>query len=84
MVLTPFLCSELGTQVLDSDSAAAVEMEIEGAGAGVKEKEGKVSTHGPRGSRKEEWRKAKGLPSANRSRLVMMGAKKAGKASRRR
>ena len=47
------------------------------------------STHGPRGSRREEWRKSKGMPvrpvakSINRQGGVAAG-RKAGRAKRRR
>ncbi|KIM45813.1 hypothetical protein M413DRAFT_16655 [Hebeloma cylindrosporum] len=49
----------------------------------------KVSTHGPRGSRREEWRKSKGLPARasshgmNRQGMVA-GKRKAGRSQRRR
>ena len=49
----------------------------------------KVSTHGPRSSRRDEWRASKGLPPRRRSDIVnrqgLLGAKRhAGRAKRRR
>ncbi|KAF8138212.1 hypothetical protein EV363DRAFT_1580062 [Boletus edulis] len=47
-----------------------------------------VSTHGPRGSRQEEWRKSKGIPIPKRRGMNRQGGlaarRKAGRPSRRR
>jgi len=49
----------------------------------------KISTHGPRNSRREEWRKSKGLPARASSRGMnrqgmVAGKRKAGRSKRRR
>ncbi|EIN10677.1 hypothetical protein PUNSTDRAFT_64970 [Punctularia strigosozonata HHB-11173 SS5] len=49
----------------------------------------KISTHGPRGSRREEWRKSKGLPPRPKSRGMnrqgtVAAGRKAGRSHRRR
>ncbi|KAF9057378.1 hypothetical protein BJ165DRAFT_1520767 [Panaeolus papilionaceus] len=50
---------------------------------------GRVSTHGPRGSRREEWRKSKGLPARNAPNGMnrqggVAARRKAGRSKRRR
>jgi len=49
----------------------------------------RISTHGPRGSRNEEWRKSKGMTPRPKSRGMnrqggVAAARKAGRSSRRR
>ena len=49
----------------------------------------RISTHGPRGSRNEEWRKSKGMASRPKSRGMnrqggIAATRKAGRSSRRR
>jgi len=49
----------------------------------------KLSTHGPRGSRREEWRKSKGLPALSSQRSMnrqggLAARRRAGRSKRRR
>ncbi|GJE84627.1 hypothetical protein PsYK624_007030 [Phanerochaete sordida] len=42
-------------------------MEVDGAAPSTSTEPKRISTHGPRGSRREEWRKANGLPVRGKS-----------------
>lgn len=55
----------------------------------TEQQSGRVSTHGPRGSRREEWRKAKGLaprvsPHGMNRQGGVAARRKAGRSKRRR
>lgn len=79
--LYPFKCASLFMYALEG-------MSVEGPDRSD-EKLGAVSTHGPRGARREEWRKSKGLePIPKRRGMNRQGGlaarRKAGRPSRRR
>lgn len=64
-------------------------MEVDGAASSANAESKRVSTHGPRGSRREEWRKAKGLPIRGKSSKVNrqgvpIAKRKSGRSHRRR
>jgi len=75
---------------IENTNGAADQMELDGgAQSSAKSADARISTHGPRNSRREEWRKSKGLAprpkaqGANRQGVVV-ARRKPGRASRRR
>ncbi|KAF7355145.1 hypothetical protein MSAN_01430200 [Mycena sanguinolenta] len=76
---------ELRAEGADQDPTAD-SMQVDGEGA---KKTERISTHGPRGSRREEWRKSKGLtPKPTSQGMNRQGGvaarRKAGRSKRRR
>ncbi|KAJ7904320.1 hypothetical protein B0H14DRAFT_2426497 [Mycena olivaceomarginata] len=68
----------------EANRDAAESMQVDGEGSSKK-----ISTHGPRGSRREEWRKSKGLtpkptPTGMNRQGGVAARRKAGRSKRRR
>jgi len=77
----------LGGEAVAEVTRPADQMDL-GEGTAAKASQ-RISTHGPRGSRNEEWRKSKGMSSRPKSRGMnrqggIAATRKAGRSSRRR
>ncbi|EJT97680.1 hypothetical protein DACRYDRAFT_59044 [Dacryopinax primogenitus] len=53
--------------------ADKIQTDVEGEDGDEPEEEEKISTHGKRDNRKEQWKKAKGFDKASKSRRKMFG-----------
>lgn len=64
-------------------------MDVDGGASSSSTKKTKISTHGPRNSRREEWRVSKGMPARPKSRGMnrqggIAAARNSGRSHRRR